>query len=308
MAQTLTTATVGNPTRALAWMVGALASFSTVAVAGREAGEAMAAAAGRDSPALIDTVQIMFVRSVVGLVIAAALVAVSRQGFALIATPKLRIHSVRNTVHFAAQFSWLHALTLIPLAQLFAIEFTAPLWVAVMAPLVLKESLTPVRVAAAALGFAGVLVIVGPQVSGIGLGSALALLASLGFAGSMIATKALMRHDTALSILFHMSWMQTVMAGIIAAPYLTVPTPEFLFWACIVGICGLSAHYCLARAFGEADAIIVAPMDFLRLPLITAIGALLYGESLELAVLMGGLVVIAGNVINLVGERRRARA
>lgn len=285
-------------------MVGALASFCTVAVAGREAAAVLAAADGRDAATMTDTVQIMFVRSVVGLMCVLAAIAFTRQGFRQVSFARFPLHSLRNTIHFIAQFSWLHALTLIPLAQLFSIEFTAPLWVALLAPLVLKERLTPVRMVAAALGFTGVLIIVQPGFAGLDLGSALALFAAIGFAGSMITTKLLTRSDTALCILFHMSWMQALAAGLIAVPYMNMPSLTFLFWASIVGICGMTAHYALTRAFVEADAMIVAPMDFVRLPLITVIGAFLYGETIGTAVLLGGAVVIVGNIINLLGERR----
>lgn len=293
--------------RALIWMSGALASFLTVAVAGREAAAVLADAAGRDGAIFSDTVQLMFIRSVIGLLCVLIALSLTRQGFRQISFARFPLHGLRNTIHFAAQFSWLHALTLIPLAQLFSIEFTAPLWVAVLAPLILKERLTPARILAAAVGFCGVLVIVQPGGAGLDLGSALALFAALGFAGSMITTKLLTRNDTVLCILFHMSWTQAVAAGVIALPYMASPPPMFLFWASIVGLCGMTAHYALTRAFSEADAMVVAPMDFMRLPLITLIGALLYGESIDVAVLMGGLVVVCGNIINLIGERCRRR-
>ncbi|MEM9028213.1 MAG: DMT family transporter [Pseudomonadota bacterium] len=306
MADTVAASARQNVPRAMLWMLVALASFSTVAVAGREAASAMAAAFNRDTTLMSDTLQLMLIRSVVGLICVTIAISFTRRGFGLLSPRHLPFHGLRNVVHFGAQFSWLHALTLIPLAQLFAIEFTTPLWVAALAPLFLKERLTLTRMLAAGLGFVGVLTIVQPGMSGIGLGSLLALLAALGFASSMIVTKTLTRHETALAILFHMSWMQTIMAGVLAAPWLALPDPTFLFWAVIVGFCGLTAHYGLARAFAEADAMIVAPMDFVRLPLIGVVGAVLYGETIEMAVLIGGIIVVCGNIINLLGERRRA--
>jgi len=81
-----------------------------------------------------------------------------------------------------------------------------------------------------------------------------------------------------------------------------------MFWITMIALAGLSAHYSLVRAFSLADAILVAPMDFLRLPLIAVVGALIYAEPLDPIVLIGGAVVIAGNVLNLWGERRAKAA
>jgi len=293
-----------NPLMAMAWMAGALASFSTVAVAGREAGAALMLAAGRDAPAFADTVQIMFYRSAIGLVLVTIAIATSSLGFRAINLRRWPLHAGRNLIHFAAQFSWFHALTLIPLATLFALEFTAPLWVAVFAWLLLGERFTWSRLAAVGLGFCGIITIVPPGVTPIALGSTLALSAAVGFALSMIATKRLTTKDNALAILFHMSWMQLICAAGFAVPVMTVPTLAVVAWVTIVGVCGLSAHFCLARAFAEADAMIVAPMDFLRLPLIMTVGALAYGEPLSPVILAGAALVLLANALNLWGQHR----
>ena len=191
------------------------------------------------------------------------------------------------------------------LAQLFAVEFTAPLWVAVLAPIVLREPLTATRIVAAAAGFIGILVIVSPGAVPVSAGTMLALLAALGFAGSMIATKRLVATESILGLLFHMSWMQMVMAGIAILPDPEVPSLVTFQWITAIALLGLSAHFSLARAFTHGDAIIVAPMDFLRLPLIMGVGFLIYSEPVEISVLAGAAIVVAANLINLLGERRK---
>jgi drug/metabolite transporter (DMT)-like permease len=133
----------------------------------------------------------------------------------------------------------------------------------------------------------------------------LALLAAIGFALSMITTKQLTRTESAMTILFYMSAIQTGLAAVIAARSMVVPDAMTLFWVALVGVCGLTAHFSLVRAFALADAIIVAPMDFLRLPLIALVGAWGYAEPLDPIVLLGGSVVVLANFINLWGERRR---
>jgi drug/metabolite transporter (DMT)-like permease len=278
---------------ALAWMAGALVSFTLVAVAAREASRQ------------IDSLQILLYRALISLAIIVSLAWASGQGFAPWRTKRLALHALRSSIHFIAQFNWLYALTLIPLAQLFALEFTAPLWVALTAPLLLRERMTATRLVAALVGFAGTMIVVRPGAVGANVGSTLALLAALGFAVSMITTKQLTRTESAMTILFYMSAIQTGLAAVISRGRMTIPDSITLFWVTLVGICGLTAHFSWVRAFALADAIIVAPMDFLRLPLIALVGAWVYAETLEPIVLLGGGVVVLANLINLWGERRR---
>jgi drug/metabolite transporter (DMT)-like permease len=276
-------------------MAVALASFTLVAISGRAAGQG------------VDTMHLMFYRSIIGLAIIVPLIAFSRTGFRQIATARFELHAIRNTIHFIAQFSWFSALMLIPLAQLFAIEFTAPLWVAVLAPLLLSERLTITRIIAALVGFAGILVIVRPGTVTLSAGAIFAMVSAIGFAGAMISTKQLVRRDSIFCILFHMSWMQFLVSGISLIGNLKVPALETFYGIAGVAVAGMMAHYALSRAFTYADAIIVAPMDFLRLPLIMVVGIVLYGEPIEPMVLIGASIVICANLINVLGERRRRR-
>lgn len=282
-----------NVFAALFWMAVALGSFTLVAISGRAAGQSM------------DTMHLMFYRSAIGLIIISLIIMASPAGLAQIKTRRLGLHTVRNSVHFFAQYCWLYALMLIPLAQLFAIEFTAPLWVALLAPFLLGERLTLVRVIAAMLGFSGILVIVQPATVPVSTGTLYALTAALGFAGSMIATKLLVRTETIFCFLFHMSWMQLVIAGIFVFQDFKIPSFETSQWITALGVTGMMAHFALARAFTHADAIIVAPMDFLRLPLIMTVGLVLYNEPIEQTVLIGAGIVVAANLFNMFGERSR---
>ena len=282
-----------NVFAAMFWMAVALCSFVLVAISGRAAGNG------------IDTMHLMFYRSIVGLVLITALAWFSQAGLRQLATGRLWHHGLRNTIHFVAQYSWLSALLLIPLTELIAIEFTAPLWVALLAPLVLKERLTFSRILAAALGFVGVLVIIRPGSVPVSHGTLFAVVAALGFAGSMIVTKQLVRTETILCFLFHMSWMQLVMAWLPLINTLEVPSAAVVPWIIAIALAGMMAHFSLARAFTHADAMIVAPMDFMRLPLLMGVGVVLYSEAVDPIVLLGAVVVIAANLINIVRERRR---
>ncbi|MGB3718855.1 MAG: EamA family transporter [Proteobacteria bacterium] len=281
--------------RALGWMLVALASFSGVAIAGREA--------ARGATVL----EMMFYRCLISLAVVAIVVHFG-PGLRDMRTTRLPLHLVRGSVHFIAQYAWLSALTMIPLAQLFALEFTAPIWVAVLAPLLLREKLTKLRLAAAVLGFTGTIIVAQPGSMSIGPGVGLALISAIGFALSMLATKTLTKSESPLRILFYMFVVQAVMCTVLLFGGVRWPDAVTMFWITMIALAGLSAHYSLVRAFSLADAILVAPMDFLRLPLIAVVGALIYAEPLDPIVLIGGAVVIAGNVLNLWGERRAKAA
>ena len=133
----------------------------------------------------------------------------------------------------------------------------------------------------------------------------LALLSAVGFAINMIATKQLTKTDSAFTMLVWMNSMQAVIGSFFLLRGVTWPDPVTWIYVAAVALLGLTAHYSLSRAFALADAVIVAPMDFLRLPLIALVGAHVYGEPLSQAVLLGGLCIIAANTLNVFGERKR---
>lgn len=282
--------------RAALWMLGAVASFSSMAVAGR--------AVSLDH----DTFEIMLYRSVVGFVIV-VIVARATGHLAEVRRDRLGLHVIRNLCHFTGQNLWFLAITLIPLAQVFAIEFTSPLWVLMLSPLVLGERITPIRVLAALLGFIGILLVTRPSPETLSLGQLAAVFAALGFAGSILATKRLTRHESLTSILFWMTLMQ-IWLGLICAGYdgdIALPSAAALPWLVLIALAGLVAHLCLTTALSLAPATVVAPVDFLRLPLIAAIAFALYGETIELWVILGAAVIFGANYLNLWSETRQRR-
>ena len=118
-----------------------------------------------------------------------------------------------------------------------------------------------------------------------------------------------MRFDRVLCVLFWMTLLQGTASLVLSLPGGNpLPTADNLVWIVVVGVTGLSAHYALTSALGHAPASIVAPMEFVRLPLIALVGALLYGEELKASVFVGAALIIAGNLLNLHAETRRARA
>jgi drug/metabolite transporter (DMT)-like permease len=273
--------------RAALWMSGWLALMLLIAVAGRAAMHEL------------DLFQIMFLRSLIGLALIAPWVW-ARGVQATWRTARPWAHGLRNAVHYAAQYGWFAALALIPLAQVVAIEFTMPLWSALLAALWLGESLGRRKIAAVALGLAGVLVIVRPAAQGLNPGQLIALAAAAGFAASVITVKSLTRTDSALTILL---WMLLVQAALGALPALAVwrwPSGAAVWgWVAVVAFCGTFSHYCFARALQHAEATVVVPMDFLRVPASAALGAWLYHERVDGWTLVGVALILAGNLVNL---------
>lgn len=280
--------------RAAFWMTGAIASFSVMAIAGRELAPHH------------DTFEIMMYRSLVGIVIVCAVIGGTRN-WHLIDLRTLPLHAVRNIAHFTGQNLWFFAVTAIPLAQVFALEFTQPIWVIVLSPLLLGERMTGTRVVSAVLGFLGVLVVTRPWAATLNIGITTAALAAVFFALTTMFTKRLTRNNSVASILFWLTVMQAVF-GVIAAGYdgqIAAPRQSTLPWLVLVGLAGLLAHYCITNALAIAPASVVIPIDFVRLPTIAVLGMALYGEPISLWVFAGAILIFAGNYLNISKETRR---
>tara|TARA_B100001057_G_C22786632_1_gene925855 strand:- start:159 stop:1004 length:846 start_codon:yes stop_codon:yes gene_type:complete len=270
------------------WMLGALLSFCLMAIAGRELSGAL------------DSFEIMLWRSIAGIFIVLA-IAWHFNTLNQIKFTDLKLHTIRNLCHFFGQSLWYFAVTKVTLAQLFAFEFTAPLWVALIAPLFLKESLTKYKFFNICLGFIGILIIARPESTGLSIGTLAAIFCAVGFAGSIITTKLLTRNHTVTCILFWLTVMQCMMS-IICAGFdgnIAFPNTANLHWITIISVGGLTAHFCITTALMLAPASIVAPLEFLRLPLIAVVGYFFYGEALSSFVLVGAILIVGANLANL---------
>jgi drug/metabolite transporter (DMT)-like permease len=131
------------------------------------------------------------------------------------------------------------------------------------------------------------------------------VLGSVFYAGNMIMTKRISATDSPLAVIFWMSLTQLPLTLLAALPQWVAPRPIDLVWALVIGSGSFIAHYSMTRAMKLGDATLVVPIDFLRLPLIALIGALLYGEALEAATFIGAAVIFAGTYYSLTRETRR---
>lgn len=274
-------------------MSGAIVSFTAMAIAGRAVSLEL------------DTFEIMLYRSLIGVLIVTGLAAAAGT-LGEINRAQLGVHVVRNAFHFAGQNLWFYAITVAPLAQVFALEFSLPIWVMLMAPLVLGERLTAPRVAAALVGFAGILIVARPELGNPGPGIVAAALAAIGFAGSAVFTRLLTRTQTITCILFWLVLLQSVFGLVIAGHdgEIALPSAAAWPWIGLIACAGLVAHFCLATALRLAPATVVMPVDFLRLPVIAVIGMAVYGEPLDPFVFLGAAVIFAAAYGNIAWERK----
>jgi drug/metabolite transporter (DMT)-like permease len=276
-------------------MVGTLLSFSAMALSVR-------GLAGKFS-----IFEILTIRTGVGLLI---LIGVGLAQPALLRSISLRrfgMQIARNATHFTGQYLWALSLTLLPLATVFALEFTMPAWTILLAILFLGETMNRGRVGSVICGFIGVLVILRPGIAAFNPASLLTLAAAFCYATSNVFTKKLTVTETTFAIVFWMNLIQMPLGYIGSDPLFFLKIDAHtLIPALAIGISGLSAHYCLTNALAIADATVVVPLDFMRLPLIAIVGWMFYGEQLDLLVFAGAAVIIAGVLWGLKSEARKA--
>ncbi|MGE0281135.1 MAG: DMT family transporter [Rhizobiaceae bacterium] len=254
--------------------------------------------ASREVTREIDVLQLMELRSVLGLVMLLPLV-LAAGGFRAMRTSRPLMHISRNAVHYTGQALWLYALTLIPLAHLISIEFTAPLWTALLAVAFLGERLNAAKIAALVLGLVGVAIIVRPGATTMDPGHLIVLAAALCFGISVTMVKSLTRTESVVKIIFWMLVIQSVIGLIPALWTWRWPSAGVWPWIVVAAFCGSFAHYCMARALTYADATVVMPMDFLRVPLTALVGYLLYSETIDIVTALGAVLILLGNLLNL---------
>jgi drug/metabolite transporter (DMT)-like permease len=279
--------------KAVLWMAGAIACFMTMAVAGRATTD------------VLNVFQVMEMRSVIGLIMLMPLVYLAG-GLRAMKTAHPWRHVLRNVTHYAGQAAWLYALTLIPLAELISIEFTAPIWTAILAVTLLGERLDAGRVAAIVLGLVGVAVIVRPGLDTVNPGHLVVLGAAVAFGISVVLTKMLTRTESVVRIIFWMLVIQSIIGIVPALQVWKNPPLELWPWILLIAFSGAFSHFCMARALAYADATVIMPMDFLRVPLAALIGWLLYSEQVDIFTAAGAALILLGNLLNL-PRRNRAK-
>ncbi len=282
--------------RVLGWMMGAMICFSATAIA------------VRSLAAQLSVFEILAIRAVLGVGFVVIVGAITGELASSIVPRRLPLHLVRNGLHFCAQSLWAWSLMLLPLATVFALEFTAPAWTMLLAIFFLGERLTRSRIVALVLGFVGVLIIVRPGLESFQPAALIVLAAALLFACAIVATKQLVMTETVTSMILWMNLIQIPLTLALSDP--TFPlrlSADSIPAVIILGIAGSASNYCIANAFRAGDASVVISLDFFRIPAIAIFGWWVYGEALDLFVFVGAGLIVIGVTLSLRAEARLAK-
>jgi drug/metabolite transporter (DMT)-like permease len=253
------------------------------------------AVAAREMSDHLSVLQMMFLRSVIGFLVLLPWVL----RYHAYRTSRPGLHLARNMAHFGGQFGWTMGVVLMPLADVFALEFTTPIWVALLAVPFLGERITRSRAVAVVGGFIGVLVILRPGFDEFDPASIYVLSAAICFAASVIMVKKMTRTESALTVLFYMCIVQMPLGGVLSAGAWVNPSIADWPWLLIFGVGSLTAHLGMVKAFTHADATTMIPIDFLRVPLIALVGFLAYQDPVSAATLLGAAIVFGSNYYNI---------
>jgi drug/metabolite transporter (DMT)-like permease len=238
--------------------------------------------------------QVVFFRTAFGLL--AMLPWLLRQGVGVLRTGRLRLHLLRALIGMFAMVGWFTTLALMPLAEATALSFTAPIFTSVLAVLILGEVMRLRRWSATAIGFLGALIIVRPGIAAINPVALLAIGTAAIWASSTILVKIMARTESAGAITTYMVLLTTPMTLIAALFVWRNPSLAQLGWAALLGAAGSVGHICMSRALATADATLVAPLDYLRLPIVALIAFIAFGEVPGVWVWLGGGVIAASSI------------
>ena len=269
------------------WMMGGVFSLTSMAISGKEIS------------LQIDTFDILFYRSIIGVVIVSSVIA-AKGLYHEINLKQIGTHLRRNIAHFTGQNLWLYALGSITLAEVTSLEFTMPIWIILFSFFMLNENLNKFRIIAVFIGFTGVLIIIRPNIESFNLGVSAAAVSAVAFALTNIYTRRLTKTESTLTILFFLTSIQLIFgfATSFIDGKLDLPSAEIMPWIVVLGLGGLAAHYCITTALTYAAPSVVAPIDLFRLPLAVLIGILFYSESGNIYIYAGSLLIVVANWLN----------
>jgi drug/metabolite transporter (DMT)-like permease len=245
-----------------------------------------------------------FLRYLFGIIVMLPLVL--RTGLAAWKPRNLGGQFTRGAVHTLGLVLWFSALPQIPLADTTAIGFTGPIFIMIGAFLFLGEAMRWERWLATLVGFAGVMIVVGPKVSGTGGHAHLLMLSSAPvFAASFLITKVLTRSETAGVIVVWQAISVTLFSLPMALWFWQNPSAAQWLAFALCGVLGSAGHYCLTRSFRVADISSTQSVKFLDLVWSAGLGWLMFADVPTQTTLIGGVVICASTV--WVARREHAR-
>ena len=254
----------------------------------------------------LDPFQAQFLRYFFGLLV--LLPVMLHKGFASYWPRQVGPQFTRGAVHTLGLFMWFNALPRIPLADMTAIGFTGPIFIMIGAYVFFKEPMRWARWLACGIGFGGVLIVVGPKLSGSGGAFHLLMLASAPvFAASFLLTKALTRHESPGVIVVWQSISVSLFSLPLALWHWQWISPWQWAAFALCGVLGSGGHYCLTRSFMAADISATQSAKFLDLVWSALMGYLLFADVPSQSTLIGGTLICAATIWVAQFEGRGAR-
>lgn len=247
--------------------------------------------------------QILFIRTLVGLVLLAPML--RRGGFSTLKTQRLKLHLGRAVFAYFGMLGLFIGLGAIPIAEVVSLSFTQPIFIFLLAAVLLGEKFNRVRLVAILGGFAGVLILLRPGFTEIGFGAAVVLGGAISYACSNVCIKKLMTTENVTSTTIWVNILMCPLAGIPAAFYWVTPTLPDLVLLAGVGLTGTAGIWFITRAYAAADMSAVVPFDFLRLPIVATAGWLWFGETTDVWTISGAVVIFASTYALARSEARR---
>jgi len=249
--------------------------------------------------------EVAFFRNVFGLLALAPIF--WRQGLTPLKTEKLHRHTVRGVIQAGGMLAFFYGVTLIPLSQVTALSFSAPLFATLLAILVLGERVRIRRIAALVLGFVGMLIVVRPGVEEINLGTLLIVCSSVGWGVAIALIKSMTKTESSATLTVYMGIFLTPITFIFALFVWQWPTWDELCWLFLVGVLGTLGHLAFAQSFQRADSTAVLPLDFTRLIWASLVGYLVWREIPDAWAWIGGATIFASATYIAYRESRIAK-
>ena len=238
----------------------------------------------------INPVQAGFIRYAFGLLMVLPLL--SRTGVLSLHSKRIGFHALRGLAHGCGVMLWFFAMSRIPIAEVTALGFTAPVFTTLGAALFLHERLRSYRVIAMLAGFAGALLILRPGFREIDIGALAQLAAAPLFACSFLMAKSATRTESSTMIVVMLSIFCTLTLALPALVVWRNPTVEELMLLFATAVLATAGHYCMTRAFKAAEVSAVQPFTFLQLVWATLLGLVLFDERPDLWIALGGALIV----------------
>ena len=282
---------MSNAAKGALWMIAAAAALTAMAVCIRYL------------PAY-SVLLMIFLRNVINLVLMAP--SMIRQGKSMIVTQRLGTHALRNLFLYSGNVAWFYGVTLIALADVASLQFTSPLFTAIIAAAFLGEKIGGHRMVAILVGFAGALIIIRPGMIPINLGTVMILIAAFMYSCAHVVTKRLSDTESGSTVVFYMSVTILVYSAIPA--FFVWQTPDWADMPAMIGlgITGYATHYCITRSLAVGDASFVIAFDFMRLPFSALLGWLLFREMLDTWTVAGALIIFAAGYYSTMREAKKS--